>query len=371
MIIAWAGENPLDIYRTVISEALFQRSGWRDTLIRATPLVLIGVGLGLGFKANVWNIGAEGQMIVGGLCSIAVIGYVNDLPGAVLIPLGLLLGALGGGLWGALAGWVHVRYGVNIVIATLLLVFIAEPLATWAVRDPLKDPETYLPQSRVVGNAALPRARVDRRPHRRAPWCSSSFLWPPGSMSSTRLGFLIRAHGGNETAATTNEVRAGRLPLLLLALGGALAGIAGFVQLAGVQTRFATGSAAGFGFTAIIVAIVGRNQSGRRAAPRRSGCRRCSSVPRRRNGERTTGQPDGHDPGVGRGVRRRRRRCRGPPAHAARTHRTVGAAGGGARRDGVIGLLAQSDVVTLAFWSASWRLASVWPCRSARRRSER
>ena len=258
VIIAWAGENPLDIYRTVISEALFQRSGWRDTLIRATPLVLIGVGLGLGFKANVWNIGAEGQMIVGGLCSIAVIGYVNDLPGAVLIPLGLLLGAIGGGLWGALAGWVHVRYGVNIVIATLLLVFIAEPLATWAVRDPLKDPATYLPQSRVVGNAALPELG----------WIGVHIgvalvliVVPVAAwlVSSTRLGFLVRAHGGNETAVTTNEVRAGRLPLLLLALGGALAGIAGFVQLAGVQTRFATGSAAGFGFTAIIVAIVGRN----------------------------------------------------------------------------------------------------------------
>ena len=258
VIIAWAGENPVDIYRTMIDEALFQKSGWHDTLLRATPLVLIGVGLGLGFKANVWNIGAEGQMIVGGLCSIAVIGYVNDLPGAVVIPLGLILGALGGGMWGALAGWVHVRHGVNIVIATLLLVFIAEPLATWAVRDPLKDPETYLPQSRVVGNAALPEFG----------WIGVHLgvvlvlvVVPAAAwlMSSTRLGFLIRAHGGNETAVTTNEVRAGRLPLLLLTVGGALAGLAGFVQLAGVQTRFATGSAAGFGFTAIIVAIVGRN----------------------------------------------------------------------------------------------------------------
>ncbi len=169
VIIAWAGENPLDIYRTVIDEALFQKSGWRDTLMRATPLVLIGVGLGLGFKANVWNIGAEGQMIVGGLCSIAVIGYVNDLPGAVLIPLGLILGAIGGGLWGALAGWVHVRYGVNIVIATLLLVFIAEPLATWAVRDPLKDPGDVPPAEPCRGQRSTAGVRVDRRAHRRGP----------------------------------------------------------------------------------------------------------------------------------------------------------------------------------------------------------
>jgi simple sugar transport system permease protein len=220
--------------------------------------VLIGVGLGLGFRANVWNIGAEGQMIVGGLCAIAVIGYLNDLPGAVLIPLGLVLGAFGGGLWGAVAGWVHVHYGVNVVIATLLLVFIAEPLATWAVRDPLKDPETYLPQSRVVGNAALPEIGwIDV--HIGALLVLLVVPVATWLVSSTRLGFLIRAHGGNETATTTNEVRAGRLPLLLLTLGGALAGVAGFVQLAGVQTRVASGSAAGFGFTAIIVAVVGRN----------------------------------------------------------------------------------------------------------------
>jgi simple sugar transport system permease protein len=258
VMIAWAGDSPLDVYRTVVTEALFERSGWRDTLIRATPLVLIGVGLGLGFTADVWNIGAEGQMIVGAVCSIAVVGYVNDLPGAVLIPLGLVLGALGGGLWGTLAGWVHVRFGVNVVIATLLLVFIAEPLATWAVRDPLKDPETYLPQSRVVGNAALPELG----------WIDIHIgvllvvvVVPVAAwlMSSTRLGFLVRAHGGNQTATTSYEVRPGRLPLLLLALSGALSGTAGFVQLAGVQSRVATGSAAGFGFTAIIVAIVGRN----------------------------------------------------------------------------------------------------------------
>jgi general nucleoside transport system permease protein len=258
VILAAAGEDPLAIYRTVFSSALFERSGWRDTLIRATPLTLIGVGLAISFKADVWNIGAEGQMIAGALCSIAAIGYLNTVPGAVLIPLGLLLGALGGALWGALAGWIHVRFGVNIVIVTLLLVFIAEPLLTWAVRDPLKDPESYLPQSRVVGNAALPELG----------WIDVHggvllllVVVPVAAwlMSSTRLGYLVRAHGGNRTATTSNEVRPGRLPLLLLTIGGALAGVAGFVQLAGVQTRVASGTAAGFGFTAIIVAIVGRN----------------------------------------------------------------------------------------------------------------
>ena len=159
-------------------------------------------------------------------------------------------------------------------------------------------------------------------------------------MSSTRLGFLIRAHGGNRTATTSNEVRPGRLPLLLLILGGALAGVAGFVQLAGVQTRFAAGSAAGFGFTAIIVAIVGRNHPvgvlvsaigfsamlvGAEARSATADCR----------------QPDADDPGAGRRVRRRRRRPRRPACAPGSAHRT-GAAGGGSTAYGMIGILAQS-----------------------------
>ena len=259
VIIAWR-VTIRSYYRTVVNEALFERSGWRDTLIRATPLVLIGVGLGLWFKADVWNIGAEGQMIAGAVCSIAVIGYVSDLPGAVLIPLGLILGALGGGLWGALAGWIHVRFGVNVVIVTLLLVFIAEPLATWAVRDPLKAPESLTCPR--VASSATPRFPSSGRLDVHIGVLLVLVVVPVATwlMTSTRLGFLIRgAHGGNRTATTSYEVRPGSLPLLLLALSGALAGIAGFVQLAGVQTRVAAGSAAGFGFTAIIVAIVGRN----------------------------------------------------------------------------------------------------------------
>ena len=130
-------------------------------------------------------------------------------------------------------------------------------------------------------------------------------------MSSTRLGFLVRAHGGNRTATTSNEVRPARLPFALIVLSGALAGIAGFVQLAGVQNRVATGSAAGFGFTAIIVAIVRAHQPRRRP---RVGARILGDARRRRGGaarEWPAGQPDADDPGADRRVRRRRRRrCR-------------------------------------------------------------
>ncbi len=259
ILIAWVGENPLTVYRIILTDALFEASGWRDTLILAAPLGIIGIGLAYGFRAGVWNIGAEGQMIMGAVAAIAVVAPMRNLPGIVVIPVGLIAGMLGGGLWGAISAYLHVRFAVNAVIATLLMVFIAEPLLNWAARVPLKDPATFLPQSRSVGNGALPDI----------PWTDIHIgvlflfiLFPLAAwvMSYSRFGYLVRAHGANRHAVYANESRPGRLPFILLMLGGALAGAAGFIQLAGVQMRVASGTATGFGFTAIIVAILGRNK---------------------------------------------------------------------------------------------------------------
>lgn len=258
ILVAWAGHNPLNVYRIIINDSLFQATGWRDTLIQATPLAIIGIGLAYGFRAGVWNIGAEGQLIMGAIAAIAVVGPLRDLPGIILIPLGLLAGMIGGALWGAISAYLVVRFSMNVVIATLLMVFVAQPLLNWAVRVPLKDPASYLPRSRTVGNAALP-AIGGSGIHIGV--LALLILVPIAAwgLSFSRFGYLIRAHGGNRHAVYANESPPGRLPFILLTLGGALAGAAGFIQLAGVQMRVGSGTAAGFGFTAIIVAILGRN----------------------------------------------------------------------------------------------------------------
>lgn len=259
ILILWVGENPLNVYWVILRESLFEVSGWRDTLIQATPLCLIGLGLAFGFRAGVWNIGAEGQLIVGAVAAIAVVAPLRDLPGIIVIPIGLLAGMVGGAIWGAISAWLVVKYAVNAVIATLLMVFVAEPLLNWAVRVPLKDPATFLPQSRTVGNAALP----DMFGSNIHIGVLLMFIVVPiaaWAMNYSRFGYLVRAHGANRFAVYANESRPGRLPFILLTMGGAMAGAAGFIQLAGVQMRVASGTAAGFGFTAIIVAILGRNR---------------------------------------------------------------------------------------------------------------
>ncbi len=259
ILILWVGENPLNVYRVIFTESLLKATGWRDTLIQATPLGIIGLGLAFGFRAGVWNIGAEGQLIVGTVTAIAVVGPMRDLPGIIVIPAGLLAAMVGGAAWGAVAAYLHVKFAVNAVIATLLMVFIAEPLLNWAIRVPLKDPATFLPQSRTVGNGALPEI-FNTNMH---VGILALFVLVPvaaWAMNYSRFGYLVRAHGANRYAVYANESRPGRLPFILLALGGSLAGAAGFIQLAGVQMRVGSGTAAGFGFTAIIVAILGRNR---------------------------------------------------------------------------------------------------------------
>ena len=257
ILIAWAGENPLSVYRLVITKSMFETSGWRDTFTRSSPLILIGLGLGVGFRASIWNIGAEGQFVAGAVAAIAVLGVV-DLPTGIAIAVGLVLGALGGVLWAAIAAVLITRYEVNDVIATLLLAFTAVPLLNWVAREPLKDPGSFLPQTRTIGSAELPDL----------PWIEThmgivfaviavfAMSW---LMRATRFGFLVRAHGANRTAVYANESRRSVVTFGILLVGGAFAGVAGYVVLAGEQLRVSGGTATGFGFTAIIVAILGRN----------------------------------------------------------------------------------------------------------------
>jgi len=257
VLIIWAGENPLSVYRMIITESMFETSGWRDTFTRSSPLILIGLGLGVGFRASVWNIGAEGQLVAGAVAAIAVLGVIEP-PAVIAIVMGLVLGAIGGALWAAIAAVLVTRYEVNDVIATLLLAFTAIPLLNWVAREPLKDPESFLPQSRVIGSAELPDL----------PWIEThigilfavvAVIVMAWIMRATRFGFVVRAHGANRTAVYANESRRSFVTFGILLVGGGFAGMAGYVVLAGEQLRVSGGTATGFGFTAIIVAILGRN----------------------------------------------------------------------------------------------------------------
>lgn len=258
VVIAIEGHPPLDVYRSMVEGVTASRFGWRDTLVRATPVVLIAVGLSFAYRARVYNIGAEGQLLVGALAATAwATGPGAGLPGPLLVATSVVLGAAAGAGWAGLAAWFGNRFGASIVISSLLLVYVAESLLAYAVRVPLKDPSGILPQSRVLGAAQLP-VLGDLRIH--AGVLVAAAVVPVAwlVLARTRVGFRVQVMGHNRDALEAHEVSAARITMLVMLASGALAGVAGYIQVAGVQGRLAQGLSPGFGFTAITVALVGR-----------------------------------------------------------------------------------------------------------------
>jgi general nucleoside transport system permease protein len=252
------GAAPLSVYQTVVREAT-HGYGPQDTLVAAIPLTLMGVGLALAYRAKVFTIGAEGQYLVGAVASTAVVtaGGVRSLPGIVLIPLGAIVGAAAGAAWSALSGLLLGRFGTAVVISSLLLNYLAAALVAWAVRVGIKDPGSFVDQSRDFGHARLPGL----------PWpdvhmglalavLAVVIGWI--ALARTRFGFRLDVAGANEEALAAHETRPDRFAVTVLAVSGLLAGLAGFVEVAGVSGRLNSEAGVGYGFTAIVVALLGR-----------------------------------------------------------------------------------------------------------------
>lgn len=236
-----------------------------ETLTAAIPLVLASLGLALGFRAGLFNIGAEGQILMGGMAAV-IFGFTfQALPFALLMPLALLAGALAGALYSAIAGYLRAATGAHEVISTIMLNLIAYRLVDYMLRLPWIQREGRSdPVSRSVPeNAELPRLLEWVDPNLRvhagvflmllAVWLTHWLLF------RTKLGFEFRAAGANADAARYAGMRASLTIVLAMAIGGALAGLAGANQVLGVLGRASPGFSAGIGFDAIAVALLGRS----------------------------------------------------------------------------------------------------------------
>jgi len=258
VVIAVEGHSPLEVYGSMVEGVTGTRFGWRDTLTRACPVVLIAVGLSFAYRARVYNIGPEGQLLVGAVAATAwATGPASGLPGPVLVLSCVAVGAAAGAAWAGLAAWFGNRFGASVVISSLLLVYVAEALLAYAVRVPLKDPAGILPQSRLLGGAELPVVG-DVRLHAGVFLAAAVVPLAWVLLQRTRFGFRVKALGFNRDALEANELPASRITTLVLLLSGGLAGVAGYIQVAGVQGRLIQGLSPGFGFSAITVALVGR-----------------------------------------------------------------------------------------------------------------
>ena len=236
-----------------------------ETLTASIPLVMAGLGIGLAFRAGLFNIGAEGQMVVGGLATAIAAFSFTGLPMILHLPLALLIGMSVGAVYAAIAGVLRATTGAHEVISTIMLNLISFRLLDYLLRQPYIQKEGRAdPISRaVLETAELPRLLTFLDPNLRLHLglfimlAAVAIVW--WLLFRSKLGFAFRISGENLGAARYAGIRAGLTVVLAMAIAGALAGLAGATQVSGVLGRATPGFTAGIGFDAIAVALLGRS----------------------------------------------------------------------------------------------------------------
>src|SRR4051812_9312647 len=235
-------------------------NGVAELGVKAAPLVLIGVGLAIGFRANVWNIGAEGQLILGAIFGGGIGLLAGDSEGFWILPAMILGGAAGGAIWAAIPALLKTRFNASEILTSLMLNYVAQLLLIYLVVGPWKDPEGYgFPQTRLFGDAAtMPILISGTRVHLGvlAAVIAVALGWL--IHAKTLLGFQLRVLGQAPRAAAYAGFSGEGLTWFALLLSGALSGLAGVFEAAGPIGQLTPSVSPGYGFTAIIVAFLGR-----------------------------------------------------------------------------------------------------------------
>jgi simple sugar transport system permease protein len=255
--------NPIVAYSAMVTGAWGSLSGVTQSLVKATPLLLVGLGICIAFRANVINIGGEGQITLGAIVATWFPLTFNTWPGWVLIPVTLLLGFLAGAAWGFVPGILKARLKVNEILSTIMMNSIALQFMYLLIRGPLMDPAgvasgTFLAQSAALPRQAwLPRLVPQTLLHAGAilavilAVAVYFFLW------RTTIGYRIRAVGLNPDASRHSGINVPFNQALSLTLAGGFAGLAGAIEIMGVQHRLLDGITGGYGFTGIVAALLG------------------------------------------------------------------------------------------------------------------
>lgn len=275
----------LTAYRGLFVGSVGSRAAIANTLVEATPYILAGLGVTLAFKCGLFNIGAEGQLFMGALASTSVGFGITGLPALIHLPLALLAGAVAGGLWGAIPGYLRARTGAHEVITTIMFNFIAFRLVDYfIVSGPLRDRKASLPRTPFIqANAQLPRFVGPLEPanltggQQYRPLIVTSdpnwnlrlhlgfliallavwFIW--WLLNRTTNGFEIRTVGANPEAARYAGMSITKNFVLAMAISGALAGLAGTGQALGLEHNMKSLFSSGYGFDSIAIALLARS----------------------------------------------------------------------------------------------------------------
>ena len=265
LLFAALGYDPALAIRTIFWEPLFGdfASFTRpQLLIKAAPLVLIATGLAFGFRAGIWNVGAEGQYVLGALCGASVGLALYPAETRWIFPLMVLAGVLGGLLWAMIPALLRVRFGTNEILVSLMLVYVAQNALAYAALGPLKNPEGMgFPGSRNLAQWTSSQ-NLELIPGTGAHWGIVAALVAVAVayvlLARHAFGFAVRLTGLSPRAAAFAGVSPSRLVLACMAISGGLAGAAGLFEVTGPAGQISIDFNVGYGFTAIIVAFLGR-----------------------------------------------------------------------------------------------------------------
>lgn len=260
VLFAMLGKDPLQTVAVIFVSPFSDLYNLSELLVKATPLILIAIGLSLGFRAGIWNIGAEGQFTIGALAGGAVGLAFHGTDSIWLMPLMWIAGCAGGMAWAAIPAYLRTRFGANEILVSLMLVYVATLLLSAMVTGPLRDPDGFnFPESRLFeGSAAMPLLLEGTRAHIGFFAALAAALAAWLLLGHHVVGFQIRLLGEAPRAARFAGFVEARVIWFCLLVSGGLAGLAGLFEATGPVGQLVPSLPVGYGFTAIIVAFLGR-----------------------------------------------------------------------------------------------------------------
>ncbi len=259
-LFAVMGRPPVLTVSTFLISPLFAPEGLSALAVKAAPLVMMGVGLSLAYRANIWNIGTEGQFTLGAIAAAGLALALPDAPMGLIVPVMMIGGTLAGALYALIVAGLRTRFNANEILTSLMLAYIAHYLLIYLVTGPWRDPEGFgFPQTAMFSDAAAgPRLIEGSNLHLGLVVAPIVALIAALVLGRTVLGFQFRVLGQAPRAARFAGFDENRLVWLAMAISGGLAGLAGMFEVTGTQGQLTPASAPGYGFTAIIVAFLGR-----------------------------------------------------------------------------------------------------------------
>lgn len=262
LLIIALGSNPLAAYAAILVGAFGNTNAIAETIVKTTPLLLTGLGLAIAFRARMWNIGAEGQLFIGAMAATSVALMLgNQLPGYLVISLQILAGFGAGAAWAFIPAFLKARLGIDEIINTIMMNYIAILLVGWIIQNPLRDPSAGFPRTSVIPEASqLPILLSRTRLHIGALIALAAVVIIHIILWKTSLGYKIRSVGDNREAAKACGIEVNRVIIVSMIISGGLAGIAGMIQVSGLHFRMIQDVSGGIGFAAIAVTLLANNQ---------------------------------------------------------------------------------------------------------------